>query len=224
MSSPTPQFGTLISETGAGFTWYGNSQRNRLTQWSNDPVLDPHSEIIYIRDEESGQFWNPTAGPIRERDAYRISHGAGYSRFEHNSHAIEELLTVFVPRDQAVVNRLRSVSSPSETTRKKPVNSVLLTMWNGPIGEHREATQQHIVTAMGTETGFNPGPERLPPRLWGSSRIYCHQPSTRFLPCDRTVFLGRNQTSENPAAMRRTRLAERIRRRTRPLRCAADKY
>ena len=38
-----PTFGTLISETGSGFTWYGNSQRNRLTQWSNDPVMDPPS-------------------------------------------------------------------------------------------------------------------------------------------------------------------------------------
>ena len=36
-----PSFGTLVSETGAGFTWQGNSQRNRLTQWSNDPVMDP---------------------------------------------------------------------------------------------------------------------------------------------------------------------------------------
>ncbi|MBF8256921.1 MAG: glycosyltransferase 36, partial [Anaerolineales bacterium] len=26
-----PTFGTVVSETGAGFTWYGNSQRNRLT-------------------------------------------------------------------------------------------------------------------------------------------------------------------------------------------------
>ena len=27
----TPEFGTLVSETGAGCTWFGNSQRNRLT-------------------------------------------------------------------------------------------------------------------------------------------------------------------------------------------------
>ncbi len=36
-----PGFGTLVSETGAGFTWCGNSQRNRLSPWSNDPVTDP---------------------------------------------------------------------------------------------------------------------------------------------------------------------------------------
>ena len=39
-----PTFGTLVSESGAGFTWSGNSQRNRLSAWSNDPVTDPASE------------------------------------------------------------------------------------------------------------------------------------------------------------------------------------
>ena len=87
----------MVSETGSGFTWYGNSQRNRLTGWSNDPVLDPSSEALYIRDEESGAFWSPTAGPIREETAYRARHGAGYTVFEHNSNGIEQELTIFVP-------------------------------------------------------------------------------------------------------------------------------
>jgi cyclic beta-1,2-glucan synthetase len=84
-----PTFGTLLSETGSGFTWYGNSQRNRLTQWSNDPVMDPPSEAIYIRDEETGVYWTPTPSPVREETAYRARHGAGYTVFEHNSHGTE---------------------------------------------------------------------------------------------------------------------------------------
>ena len=51
-----PAFGTLISESGSGFTWAGNSQQNRLTAWGNDPLSDPPSEAVYIRDEESGAF------------------------------------------------------------------------------------------------------------------------------------------------------------------------
>ena len=35
-----PLCGFLISENGAGFTWVGNSQTNRLTPWNNDPVSD----------------------------------------------------------------------------------------------------------------------------------------------------------------------------------------
>ena len=68
-----PSFGTLLSETGSGFSWHGNSQRNRLTEWSNDPILDPPNEAIYIRDEETGQYWTPTPAPIREESAYRAA-------------------------------------------------------------------------------------------------------------------------------------------------------
>ena len=73
---------------------------NRLTPWHNDPVSDPQSEAIYLRDEESGAVWTPTPLPIRENDAYRARHGQGYTVFEHNSHAIGQELTVFVPVGQ----------------------------------------------------------------------------------------------------------------------------
>ena len=92
-----PSFGTLVSETGAGFTWLENSQNNRLTRWHNDPLTDPASKIIYIRDEDTGAIWTPMAAPIREKNAYRARHWQGYSMFEHNSHGIEHVTTVFVP-------------------------------------------------------------------------------------------------------------------------------
>src|SRR5262249_15966360 len=109
----TPDFGCLVTESGLGFTWKGNSQQNRLTTWRNDPVSDQPSEVIYIRDEESGAVWTPTALPIREDDAYRARHGHGYTAYEHNSHAIGQELTVFVPfendgpRDPIKIYRLR---------------------------------------------------------------------------------------------------------------------
>jgi cyclic beta-1,2-glucan synthetase len=106
-----PSFGTPISETGAGFTWQGNSQRNCLTQWSKDPVMDPVAEAIYIRDEETGIYWTPTASPIREETAYRALHGAGYTVFEHNRHGIEQELTVFVPVDDQGGELCRSLRS-----------------------------------------------------------------------------------------------------------------
>ena len=58
-----PGFGCLVTEAGGGFTWAGNSQMNRLTPWSNDPVSDPPGEVVYLRDEETGEFWTPTPAP-----------------------------------------------------------------------------------------------------------------------------------------------------------------
>ena len=35
---------------------------NRLTPWSNDPIVDPPSEVVYLRDDKSGEFWTRNAG------------------------------------------------------------------------------------------------------------------------------------------------------------------
>jgi cellobiose phosphorylase len=78
-----PSFGFQVSTDGSGFTWSLNSQQNQLTPWSNDPVGDAPGEVIYVRDEETGEVWGPTALPIREKNASIPWHGQGYSRFEH---------------------------------------------------------------------------------------------------------------------------------------------
>ncbi|MCJ7824113.1 MAG: hypothetical protein MUP44_04390, partial [Anaerolineales bacterium] len=205
-----PQFGTIISEKGAGFSWYGNSQRNRLTQWSNDPVLDPHSEVIYIRDDESGQVWNPTAGPIRERTAYRVSHGAGYSRFEHNSHAIEQILTMYVPvyengGEPVKISKL-TLRNDSNKTRKLSITYYV--EWT--LGEQREVTQQHVVTQWNPELGMILARNGYHPEYGDRVAFASISPAAGSFTCDRSLFLGRNHTTENPEAMKRTELAGRV--------------
>ena len=61
-----PTAGFLVSEAGSGYTWAGNSQANRLTPWSNDPVSDPPGEALYLRDEETGDVWSPTPLPVAD--------------------------------------------------------------------------------------------------------------------------------------------------------------
>ena len=40
MCWPIPYFGTVVSESGAAYTWVENAHEFRLTPWSNDPVQD----------------------------------------------------------------------------------------------------------------------------------------------------------------------------------------
>src|SRR4030095_3121742 len=136
-------FGAMVSESGLGFTWRGNSQSNRLTPWHNDPVSDPQSEAIYLRDEDSGAVWTPTALPIREKDAYRARHGQGYTVFEHNSHAIEQTLLSFVPVDDSGglpirLQRLRLRNSSSRRRRLTITSYATLV-----LGSHPEETGMH---------------------------------------------------------------------------------
>lgn len=96
------RFGFITSETGAGCTWSRNSQANRLTPWSNDPVSDPHSEAFYLRDEDNGEFWSPLPGPCPADADYEMAHGFGYSRCHVKTHGLKHETTMFVPRADPV--------------------------------------------------------------------------------------------------------------------------
>ncbi len=80
-----PDFGTLVTESGGGFTWAGNSGEHRLTPWTNDPVSDPSGEALYVRDEETADFWTPTPQPAGAGVAHQIRYGAGYARWRRSA-------------------------------------------------------------------------------------------------------------------------------------------
>jgi cyclic beta-1,2-glucan synthetase len=113
--------GCLVTELGAGYTWAGNSRHNRLTAWHNDPVCDPHSEALWIRDEEAGVFWSPLPGPTPAEASYEVRHGFGYSTFRHGSLGLAQETTIFVaPDDPVKFVRLR-IENAGHLTRRVTV-------------------------------------------------------------------------------------------------------
>ncbi|MBS0636940.1 MAG: hypothetical protein JSS12_05475, partial [Verrucomicrobia bacterium] len=198
-----PQFGTLVTESGIGCTWFGNSQTNRLTPWSNDPVLNPISDVIYLRDEELGIFWTPTASPIREKDAYRVSHSQGYSRFEHNSHGIEQELIVFVPIGENI--SIRTLKLTNRSSRKRKISATSYSEL--VLGGDREETQMHLITEWDREhqmlLAFNNYSSDF-----GKGVVYSYStlPVTSYTG-DRAEFIGRNSSLANPAALSRKSLS-----------------
>ncbi|HEY3742741.1 MAG TPA: glucoamylase family protein [Bryobacteraceae bacterium] len=135
-------FGSMVTESGLGFTWYGNSQRNRLTPWHNDPVSDPQSEIIYLRDDESGAIWTPAGLPVRGPGPYRIRHGQGYTRFEHTSYGIAQELTAFVAVQDPV--KICVLRLTNQSSRPRTLAATHFVEW--VLGSVREQQQIHIKT------------------------------------------------------------------------------
>src|SRR2546425_1273595 len=116
-----PGFGTVVSASGSAHTWAENSRENRLTPFANDPVTDPTAEALFLRDDEGGDVWSPTPGPMRrtrESGRFVTRHAAGVSRFTHASHGILQDLAVFVDA-------------------KDPVKFSLLTLTNRPLSRVR---------------------------------------------------------------------------------------
>ncbi len=202
-----PQFGTIITETGCGCTWYGNSQTNRLTPWSNDPVLNPITDAIYLRDEERGDVWTPTPAPIRELDAYRTSHSQGFSRFEHNSHGIEQELLIFVPVDDngglpLRIQRLRLTNSSSRhRTLSATAYSELV------LGDDKEATQMHVVTEWDAEKQTLFGYNRYNPDFAKCVAFSYSNLAVSSYTGDRSEFIGRNSSLSEPSALTRKALS-----------------
>jgi cellobiose phosphorylase len=97
-----PEFGCIVSERGAGYTWARNSQANRLTPWSNDPVSDPFGEAFYLRDDESGRVWSPLPGPCPAQSAFVVRHGFGRTRFGSRVFDLEQEVEFLVPPDEPV--------------------------------------------------------------------------------------------------------------------------
>lgn len=92
-----PDAGLIVSEQGAGYTWSGNSREHRLTPWFNDPMLDTHGEVFYLRDETSGEYFSLTPGPCPGPGQYSCTHGQGFSCFEYSDDVVHVSLRFFVP-------------------------------------------------------------------------------------------------------------------------------
>ncbi len=137
-----PGFGCLVSEKGAGTVWSQNSRKYRLTPWSNDPVVDPHGDAVYVRDEESGLFWSPTPGPAATSASSEVRHGFGYSTWHHRVGELVHDLTVFVPESEPLrVTRLRIHNGG---TRRRRLAVYAYTRW--VLGATAEATRSTIRT------------------------------------------------------------------------------
>jgi cyclic beta-1,2-glucan synthetase len=79
-----PTFGTLVTTAGSPVTWAENSRENRLTPFANDPVTDPLSEALLVRDEDTGRTWAATPGALKRNPAdgrWLVRHRAGATRF-----------------------------------------------------------------------------------------------------------------------------------------------
>ena len=131
---------------------------------------------------------------MREKDAYRARHGQGYTVFEHNSHAIGQELTVFVPvgedggGDPVKVCRLRL---RNDSSRRAAPDRDLVRRVGAGVDSRRSAAARADVARRGVRSAARPPVlERRTSRASSRSR----RPVRRLLrsPAIATQFLGRN--------------------------------
>jgi cyclic beta-1,2-glucan synthetase len=191
-------FGFQVSESGGGYTWSVNSRERQLTAWSNDPVSDPAGDAIYVRDDETGELWSPTALPIREETGtYVARHGAGYSRFERTAHGVTLELLQFVPLDDPV--KISRLVITNGSARRRRLSVTAYAEW--ALGASRSAGAPYVVTEIDAGTGA-----MLARNTWstdfGERVAFADLGGLQTAwTGDRTEFLGRHGAADRPAGL-----------------------
>ncbi|MBK8595096.1 MAG: carbohydrate-binding protein [Holophagales bacterium] len=147
-----PRFGSIVTSTGAAHSWSGNSRENRITPHAGDPVTDPTSEAIFVRDEADGAVWGATPAPIRRTarsPRWVVRHAPGVTRFVRAARGIEQELALFVSREEPVKVSLLTLTNRSEWRRHLTVTSYN-DWWLGPP---KAGVPQFVTTERDPGTG-----------------------------------------------------------------------
>ncbi len=200
------QFGFLVSDSGAGCTWYGNSRENRLTRWSNDPVLDPHGDAFYVRDEETGGYWSCLPGPVPGGGDYEVRHGFGYTRFLHSGAGLDLDTTMFAACSDPL--RVTRISVTNHSGRRRRIS--LFSCAELVLGDNPRQNGRFVTTWLDDQTGAllakNPVSETCP-RCVAFATVVA-DPSVEQIhhSCSLAGFLGPEGDFSSPAALGRTSL------------------
>ena len=130
-------FGTIVTANGGGYTWSNNSRENKITTWSNDPILDPPSEKITI--ETKNKKINVL--PYETLEGYEIIFGFGYAVFNQKDEEITTETMIYVP-----INENKKIIRMLITNNKDEEKEIKIKYEVSPVlGVARDYTKKHIV-------------------------------------------------------------------------------
>jgi len=196
-------FGTIVSESGPSYTWSENAHEFRLTPWNNDPVTNQSGEAYYLRDEESGHFWSPTPLPARGKSTFTIRHGFGYSIFNYLEDGIASEVCIYV--DPVAAIKFVVVKVKNQSGRSRKLSATGYAEW--VLGGLRSKSVMHIVTELDANTGAFIARNCYNSEFSSRVAFFDVDDAQYSFTTDRTEFIGRNGTLENPDGLNRTNLS-----------------
>jgi N,N'-diacetylchitobiose phosphorylase len=92
---------TVLSHNAGGYMFYKSAEHGRVTRFRQNGVpLDRPGHYVYLRDDETGEFWSiswqPT-GKDLSKAKYECRHGLSYSKFSCEYQEIQASQLLFIP-------------------------------------------------------------------------------------------------------------------------------
>ncbi len=95
-------YGMIISQSGCGMSFQGGVG-NRITRWNQDNNSENSGKFIYIRDNQTQDYWSATWKPVcKTPEFYEVRHGIGYTNISSKYNGIISSLIYYVGADEPV--------------------------------------------------------------------------------------------------------------------------
>ena len=123
----------LVSNTAGGYSFFRDARLRRLIRYRyNNAPLDVGGRFLYLRDDDTGDYWNPGWQPTqRGLDDYSCRHGLGYTVITGARGGIRAETTILVPPGETLeVWRTRVTNERSGTARLSVFGAVEFCLWD----------------------------------------------------------------------------------------------
>lgn len=125
----------LISNTAGGYSFYKDARERRILRYRyNNIPMDRGGRYLYIRDNESEEYWSATWQPVLKdlKDyGYECRHGLGYTKIRSSYKGISTQTTYFVPLGESLEIWMLKVKNDSRKPRDLSVFSfVEFCLWD----------------------------------------------------------------------------------------------
>ena len=95
----SPEYGALISNNGGGYSFVKSGANGRILRYVFNQFDQP-GRYLYLRDNESGDFWSASWQPVgKSLDVYQSEcrHGLGYTKIRAEYAGIRSEALYYVP-------------------------------------------------------------------------------------------------------------------------------
>ncbi len=95
----TDDYFALITNTAGGYSFYKDARLRRITRYRyNNVPPDTGGRYLYVRDDESGDYWSPSWQPTQgELEDYECRHGMSYTIIGAKRQGVRVQTRYFVP-------------------------------------------------------------------------------------------------------------------------------
>ncbi|MDZ7313847.1 MAG: N,N'-diacetylchitobiose phosphorylase [candidate division KSB1 bacterium] len=193
---------TIISQNAGGYSFYRSPEHHRITRFRQNGVpLDRPGHYVYLRDDETGEYWSISWQPVGKdlaKARYECRHGLSYSKFRCDYQNVQAEQILFIPVNDDVELWDVRIKNASERARHLSVFSYVEFSFHHIEIDNQNLQMSLYASGSSYEDGIIEYDFFYEPWTF-------HYFASNFDPdsydCVRDRFLGNYRTETNPIAV-----------------------